>query len=46
MYGYALDVAKWEKLVVIYASTETTSPSFVEAALIQRQKGPLYAKKV
>ena len=45
MYGYALDVAKWEKLVVIYASTETTSPSFVEAALIQRQKGPSYAKE-
>lgn len=40
-YGYRWEAAKWTRLIVIYAAWETTSASFVEAALIQRQKGHL-----
>ena len=43
VYGYRWENAKWTNLLVIYASSETTSPSFVEAALIQRHKGDLNA---
>ena len=43
MYGYASDpFQKWEKLVVLYASTEPIGPSFLESALIQKYKGALF----
>ena len=45
VYGYRWENAKWTNLLVIYASSETISPSFVEAALIQRHKGDLNACK-
>ena len=41
LYGYSREVAKWERMVVIYAASECISPGFVEAALIQQHKGPL-----
>ena len=43
IYGYGNDVAKWSNMVVLYAASETISPSYIEAALIQRHKGPLNA---
>lgn len=39
VFGYACDVDKWEKMIVIYAANEPVSPAFVEGALIQRHKG-------
>lgn len=44
VYGYRHDAAKWSNMVVLYAASETISPSFVEAALIQRHKGHLMDK--
>ena len=44
-YGYKQQRDKWEKMVVIYASSETISPAFVEGAIIQRHKGCLHANK-
>lgn len=41
LFGYARETDRWEQLVVIYASSESTSPAFVEGALIQRHKGAL-----
>ena len=32
-------------MVVIYAASETTSPAFVEGALIQRHKGALFVNR-
>lgn len=40
-YGYSKDPLKWTQLIVVYAASETISPAFVEAALIQRHKGNL-----
>ena len=41
-FGYCHDTqSKWEGMVVVYAGTETTSASFVEAAMIQRYMGTL-----
>lgn len=39
IYGYYLDADKWKCLTILYTSYETTSASFVEAALIQREMG-------
>ena len=41
MYGYCREADGWEKMVVLYAASETISPSFIEGALIQRHKGIL-----
>ena len=41
MFGYVREMDRWQKMVVLYASHETTGPSFVEGALIQRHKGHL-----
>ena len=38
-FGYVLDRERWDYLLVVYAAGETTSPAFVEAALIQHFKG-------
>ncbi|CAL1145939.1 unnamed protein product [Cladocopium goreaui] len=38
-FGYKCAPDKWEKLLVIYAASETISPAYVEGALIQRFKG-------
>ena len=45
-FGYKHCREKWEKMLVLYAASETISPSFVEAALIQRLKGFLNACRV
>lgn len=45
-YGYRWEKMKWEKLIVIYAASETISPAFIEGALIQRMKGSLNAHNV
>ena len=42
-YGYRWEKAQWSNMLVIYASSETISPAFVEGALIQRHKGSLNA---
>lgn len=42
LFGYARDKDRWEKMIVVYASSEAISPSFVEGAMIQRQKGSSY----
>lgn len=43
-YGYSHDYRnKWEGMNVVYASSETISASFVEAAMIQRYMGSLPA---
>ena len=39
VFGYVRERDRWECMTVIYAASEITSPSFVEAALIQREKG-------
>ena len=38
-FGYVLDKEKWDFLLVLYASSETISPGFVEASLIHQFKG-------
>ena len=38
-FGYKYDRDKWEKMIVIYAASESISPGYVEAAIIQRHKG-------
>ena len=45
LYGYIRETDRWEKMVVIYAASETTSPAFVEGALIQRHKGALFVDR-
>lgn len=42
-FGYKHQADRWEKMTIIYASSETISPAFVEAAVIQRHKGYLNA---
>ena len=43
-FGYTYDpYDKWEKMVVIYCSSEAISPGYIEAAIIQRHKGILNA---
>ena len=42
-FGYQHEVDKWQKMIVIYAASETISPAFVEGAIIQRHKGFLNA---
>jgi hypothetical protein len=37
-FGYRKDA--WENLLVLYVACESISPAFVEAALIQKYKGP------
>lgn len=40
IFGYKHDKAdKWEKMIVIFASSETIAPAFIEGAIIQRRKG-------
>ena len=46
LYGYKNDREKWEKMVVIFAGSETIAPGYIEAAIIQRHKGILNAFKV
>lgn len=41
VFGYVLDRDRWQLMTVLYAASEVTSPAFVEAALIQREKGCL-----
>ena len=41
LYGYSRERDGWEKLTVIYAGSDTTNCSFIEAALIREHKGPL-----
>ena len=36
VYGYSRDPAKWEKMIVMYASKEPFSPGMLEAALIDK----------
>lgn len=46
-FGYAKDWKnRWEGMIVVYASSETMSASFVEAAMIQRFKGTLSEKLI
>ena len=46
-FGYVYDpYDKWEKMIVIYCSSETISPGYIEAALIQRHKGYLLAVNI
>ena len=42
VFGYIHEKDRWEKMTVVYVSHEVISPSFVEAAIIQRHKGSLY----
>ena len=42
-FGYQHEVDKWQKMIVIYAASETISPAFVEGAIIQRHEGFLNA---
>ena len=42
-FGYKHEQDLWQKMIVVYASSEPVSPGFVEAALIQRHKGFLIA---
>ena len=37
-FGYSSSIDKWERMVVVYAAAETISPSFVEAAMIEKFK--------
>ena len=42
-WGYAFDpYQRWRTMVVLYASSESTGPSFLEAAMIEKFKGPWY----
>lgn len=44
-YGYCTEWRnRWEGMVVVYASPDTVSASFVEAAMIQRFMGTLSAR--
>ena len=38
-FGYVHERDKWEHMLVVYASSEAISPSFIEGAMIQRHKG-------
>lgn len=38
IFGYSTSIDKWERMVVVYAAAETISPSFVEAAMIEKFK--------
>ena len=40
-FGYIHERQQWERMVIVYVSDETLGPAFLEAALIQRFKGPL-----
>ena len=40
-FGYAFESHGWEQMLVLYVASETISPAFVEAALIQQHKGIL-----
>ena len=40
-FGYILDRQRWERMIIVHVSAETMGPAFLEAALIQRFKGPL-----
>ena len=42
-YGYVHDRDKWERMVVLYLSSEPWSPAMLEAALIDRYDGTLAA---
>ena len=39
-FGYKYEKQRWQHMTIIYTSSETTGPAFLEAALIQRFKGP------
>lgn len=43
-FGYRYERDKWEKMLVLHAASESISPGFIEAAIIQRHKGFLIAK--
>ena len=40
-FGYKYEKQRWQRMTIIYISSETMGPAFLEAALIQRFKGPL-----
>ena len=40
-FGYKTSIDKFERMVVVYAAAETISPSFVEAAMIEKFKSNL-----
>ena len=46
LFGYVLDRQRWERMIIVYVSTETMGPAFLGAALIQQFKGPLLNGKV
>ena len=39
-FGYKYEKQRWQHMTIIYISSETMGPAFLEAALIQRFKGP------
>lgn len=39
IFGYKHESDNWEKMIVIFASSETVAPAFIEGAIIQRHKG-------
>ena len=41
MYGYAQDIAKWERMEVLYLSKEPFGPAMLEAMLIDKFQGTL-----
>ena len=38
-FGYLNDVLGWEKMIILYASSEAVGPSFLESALIEKYRG-------
>lgn len=42
-FGYCKDRNKWDGMIAVFAASETISASFVEAAMIQRYMGNLFA---
>ncbi|CAK9106713.1 unnamed protein product [Durusdinium trenchii] len=39
VFGYLGELQKWERMVIVFASSEAVGPAFLEAALIQKYKG-------
>ena len=45
VFGYLGELQKWERMVIVFASSEAVGPAFLEAALIQKYKGCLHYNK-
>ena len=41
-FGYVRERQRWQKMVVVYASSEAVGPSFLEASLIAKYRGSLF----